>query len=124
MQDSERLAVAREDERAGIAAFRKVARRLAVVVDDRLPRLESELGAGIGLHARVAAKRKISRVAVLADDIERLAVLVLSIRSDDELARDDGMDGELEVGRDILALANGSNRPEAILKLAGGVLFA
>jgi hypothetical protein len=50
VQDSERLAVAREDKRAGIAALRKIARRLAIIVNDRLPRLKSEIGADIGFH--------------------------------------------------------------------------
>ena len=41
VQHGEPVAVAREDERARIAVVREVAGRLAVIVDDGLPGLES-----------------------------------------------------------------------------------
>lgn len=124
MQDGERVAVAREDEGARVAVVRKVARSLAIVVDGHLPGLESEVGAGIGVHARVAAQGKLGRVAVLADDVEGIAILVLRVGIDDEAASKSATDGELEVGWDRPALANGSDGPEEILELTGGVLVS
>ena len=122
MQDGETVAVAREDEGARIAVARKVARSLAIVIDDHVPGLESEVGAGIGIHTRIAAQCELSRVAVLGDDIEGLAILVLRVRIIDEAARQTAMDGELEVGWDRPAIANGSDGPEEVLKLTGVVL--
>lgn len=87
MQDGEPVAVTREDEGARIAVVRKVARSLAIVIDDHVPGLESEVGASIGIHTRIAAQCELSRVAVLSDDIEGLAILVLRVRIDDESAR-------------------------------------
>jgi hypothetical protein len=124
VQDGERVAVAREDEGARVAVVRKVARSLAIVVDDHFPGLESEVGAGIGVHARVAAQGKLGRVAVLADDVEGVAILVLRVGIDDEAASKSATDGELEVGWDRPALANGSDGPEEILELTGGVLVS
>jgi hypothetical protein len=112
VQDGERVAITRKDKRTRIAMIRKVPRSLAIVVDDDLPGLESEVGAGIGVHARVAAQGKLSRVAVLANDVEGLAILVLRIGVDDEAATKSGTDGELEVGWDLPGLANGSDGPE------------
>jgi len=122
VQDGERVAVAREDEGARVAVVRKVARSLAIVVDDHLPGLESEVGAGIGDHARVAAQGKLGRVAVLTDDVEGIAILVLRVGIDGEAASKSATDGELEVGWDRPALENGSDGPEEILELTGGVL--
>ena len=124
MQDGERVAVAREDEGARVAMVRKVARSLAIVVDDHLPGLESEVGAGIGVHARVAAQGKLGRVAVLADNVEGIAILVLRVGIDDEAASESATDGELEVDWDRPALGNGSDGPEEILELMGGVLVS
>lgn len=64
MQDGEPVARTREDERSRIAVVRKVARFLAMVIDDHVPGLESEVGAGIGLHVGIAAQCELSRVAV------------------------------------------------------------
>ncbi len=124
MQDGERVAVAREDEGARVAVDRKVARSLAIVIDDHLPGLESEVGAGIGVHARVAAQGKLGRVAVLADDVEGIAILVLRVGIDDEATSKSPTDGELEVDWDRPPLANGSDGPEEILELTGGVLVS
>ena len=124
MQDAECVAIARKDERARVAMFRKVARSLAIVVDDHLPGLESVIGADMGVHARVATQGKLGRVAVLADDVEGIAILVLCVGIDEEAASNSATDGELEVGWDRPALTNGSNRPEEILKLTGGVLVS
>jgi hypothetical protein len=103
---------------------RKVARSLAIVIDDDVPGLESEVGAGIGLHAGVATQRELSRCAVFGDDVKGLAILVLRVRIVDKAARQSAIDGELEVGWDLPALANGSDGPEAILELAGVVLVS
>ena len=124
MQDGERVAIAREDEGARVAVFRKVARSLAVVVDDHLPGLKSVVGADIGVHAGVAAQGKLGRVAVLADNVEGIAILVMCVGIAEEAASKSATDGELEVGWDRPALANGSNRPEEILELTGGVLVS
>ena len=124
MQDGEPVAVAREYERARIAVVRKVARSLAIVIDDHFPGLESEVGAYIGLHAGIAAQCELSRVAVLGDDIEGFAILVLRVGIDDEAARQCATDGELEVGWDRPALANGSDGPEEILELPNAVLVS
>lgn len=123
-QDGERVAVAREDEGARVAMLRKVARSLAIVVDDHFPGLESEVGADIGVHGRVAAQGKLGRVAVLADDVEGVAILVLRVGIDGEAASKSATDGELEVGWDRPALTNGSDGPEEILELTGGVLIS
>ena len=48
------VTVAGEDERSGIALGRKVSRALAII-DNDLAGLESELGASIGVHARIVA---------------------------------------------------------------------
>jgi hypothetical protein len=124
VQDGEPVARTREDERSRIAVVRKVARFLAMVIDDHFPGLESEVGAGIGLHAGIAAQCELSRVAVLGDDIKRLAILVLRVGIVDEAARQSAMDGELEVGWDGPALSNGSDGPEEILELTGAVLVS
>jgi hypothetical protein len=124
VQDGEPVAVAREDEGARVAVVRKVARSLAIVVDDHVPGLESEVGAGIGVHARVAAQGKLGRVAVLGDDVEGVSILVLRVGIDDEAASKSATDGELEVGWDRPALANDSDGPEEILELTGGVLVS
>ena len=124
MQDGERVAVACEDEGARIAVVRKVARSLAIVVDDHFPGLESEVGAGIDVHARVAAQVKLGRVAVLADDVEGVTILVLRVGIDDEVAGKSVADGELEASWDCPALVNGSDGPEEILELTGGVLVS
>ena len=112
VQDGERVAITRKDERTRIAMVRKVAPSLAIVVDDDLPGPESEVGASIGVHARVAAQGKLGRVAVLANDVEGIAILVLRVGVDDEAARKSGTDGELEVGWDLPGLAKGSEGPE------------
>ena len=112
VQDGERVAITRKDKRTRIAMVRKVPRSLAIVVDDDLPGLESEVGAGIGVHARVAAQGKLGRVAVLANDVEGCAILVLRIGVDDEAARKSGTDGQLEVGWDLPGLAKGKGGPE------------
>lgn len=103
---------------------RKLARSLAIVVDDHLPGLKSEVGAGIGIHARVAAQGKLGRVAILADNVEGIAILVLRVGIDDKAASKSVMDGELEVGWDHPALVNSSDRPEEILELTSGVLVS
>ena len=124
MQDGERVAAACEDEGARIAVVRKVARSLAIVVDDHFPGLESEVGAGIGFHARVAAQGKLGRVAVLADDVEGVAILVLRVGIDDVVAGKSVTDGELEASWDCPALVNGSDGPEEIPEPTGGVLVS
>ena len=124
MQDSEPVAVAREDESARIAVVRKVARSLAIVIYDHVPGFESLVGAGIGLHAGIAAQCKLRRVAVLGDDIEGLAILALRVGIGGEAARQSATDGELEVGWDRPALANGSYGPKEILELTDAVLVS
>jgi len=125
VQDGERVAVTREDEGARVAVVRKVARSLAIVVDDHLPGLKSEISAGIGVHARVAAQGKLGRVAILADDVEGIAILVLRVGIVDKaVSTKSATDGELEVGWDCPAIANGSDGPEKILELTGGVLVS
>jgi hypothetical protein len=124
VQDGEPVARTREDERSRIAVVRKVARFLAMVIDDLFPGLESEVGTGIGLHGGIAAQCELSRVAVLGDDIKRLAILVLRVGIVDEATRQSAMDGELEVGWDRPALSNGSDGPEEILELTGAVLVS
>jgi hypothetical protein len=103
---------------------RKVARSLAIVVDDHFPGPGSEVSAGIGVHARLAAQGKLGRVAVLADDVEGLAILVLRVGIDDEAARKSATDRGLEVGWDHPAIANSSDGPEEILELTGSVLVS
>jgi hypothetical protein len=95
-----------------------------MVIDDHFPGLESEVGAGISLHAGIAAQCEHSRVAVLGDDIKRLAILVLRVVIVDEAARQSAIDGELEAGWDGPTLANGSDGPEEILELTGAVLVS
>ena len=124
MQDGKRVAVAGEDEGARVAVVRKGARSPAIVVEDHIPGLESEVGAGIGIHAGVAAQGKIGCVAVLADDVEWFAILVLRVRIDDEAASKSATDRELEVGWDLPALATGSCGPEEVLELINGVLVS
>ena len=124
VQDAECIAIAREDEGARVAMFRKGARSLAIVVDDHLPGLKSVIGADISVHTGVAAQSKLGRVAVLADDVEGIAILVLCVGIDEEATSKSATDGELEVGWDRPALTNGSNRPEEILELTGGVLVS
>lgn len=124
VQDGERVTIAREDEGARVAVVRKVARSLTIVVDDHLPGLESKVSADIGVHARVAAQGKFGCGAVLADDEEGIAVLVLRVGIGDEAASKSSTDRELEVVWDCLALANGSDGPEEFLKLTGGVLVS
>jgi len=124
VQDGKRVAIAREDEGARVTVVRKVPRSLAIVVDDNLPGLESEVSAGIGVHARVAAQGKLGCVAVFADNVEGIVILVLCVGIDDEVVSKSVMDGELEVGWDCPALANGSDGPEEILELTGSVLVS
>ena len=124
MQDGERVAVASEDEGARVAVVRKGARSPAIVVEDHIPGLESEVGAGIGVHAGVAAQGKLGRVAVLADDVEWFAIFVLRVGIGDEAASKSATDRELEVGWDCPALATCSNGPEEILELNDGVLVS
>ena len=123
VQHGERVAVSREDQGARVTVIREVARGLAIVVHDDLPGLEPEVGAGIGVHTRVAAQRKLGRVAVFGNDIEGLAVFVLRIGIDDETARKSTTDGELEIGWDRSALTNGSDGPEEILELTSSILI-
>jgi len=123
VQDGERISIAREDKRTRISMVRKVIQILAIVIHDDLPGLLSEVGAGIGIHSRVPAQRKLGRVAVLGNDIEGLAVLVLRIGIDDGTTRKSTTDGELEIGWDRPALTNGSERPEEILELTSGILI-
>ena len=101
--------------------FCEVAGSQAVVVDGHFPGLDSGVGADIGVHARVAAHCELGRVAVLADDEERVAILVLRVGIDGEAPRKSATDGELEVGWDRPAIANGSDGPEEILELTGSV---
>ena len=82
VQYGEHVAVAREDKGSRITVVGKIARGLAVVMYDDLPGLESELGAGIALHARIAAQGRLGRVAVLAGDVEEIAVLVHRVEID------------------------------------------
>ena len=74
------------------------------------------------IHAGIVSQRKLGGIAILADDVKGLSVLVLGIGVDDEAARHSAKDGELEIGWDRLVLANGSDWPEAILELTDGVL--
>ena len=124
VQDGESVTVAREDEGARVAVVRKITRSLVVVIDRHLPGLESEVGADIGVHARVAAQGKLGRGAVFADNVEGFAILVLRVGIDDEAASKSATDGQLEVGWDRPAVTNGSDRPEEILELSGGVLVS
>ena len=119
MQDAKRVAVARKDKGARVAMLRKVARSLAIVVDDHLPGLESVVGADIGVHAGVAAQGKLGCVAVLANNVEGIAILVLCVGIDKEAASKSATDGKLEVGWDRPALGNGSNRPKEIRRCTG-----
>ena len=122
VQHGERVAVAREDKGSRITVAGKITRGLAVVVYDDLPGLESELWADIALHARIAAQGKLGRVAVLADDVKGIAVLVHRVGIEDAGARKNGTDGELETGWDLSALANGIEGPEVVFELTGRVL--
>jgi len=124
VQDGQRVAVAGEDEGARVTVVRKVASSPAIVVDNHVPGLESEIGAGISVHAGVAAQGKLGRVAVLADDVEWFAILVLRVRIDDEAASKSATDRELEIGWDLPTLATGSCGPEEILELTNGVLVS
>ena len=56
---------------------------------------------------------KLSSIPVLGNDIQQLAVLVLCVGIDNEVARKSATDGELETGGNRPALANGSNGPSA-----------
>ena len=98
---------------------RKVPQSLAIVVDDDLPGLESEVGASVGLHARITTQGKLSRITVLADDIKRLAVFVLCVGIDYEASRKSATDGELEVRWDCLVAANSIDGPKAVFELTG-----
>ena len=124
VQDGEPVAVAREDERARIAAVRKVARSLTVVVEGHFPRLESEFRRDIGCHTRVAAQGKFGRVAVLANNVEGVAVLVLRVGIGEVAASENTADGELKAGWDPPALADGSDGPKEPPELTGGALVS
>lgn len=124
MQHGERVAVAGEDEGARVAAGREITGGLTVVVDNHLPRLDSKLGAGVTLHARVATQGELGRVAVFPDDIQGIAVLVVRVGVEDAATSKDGLDGELETGRDPSALANALEGPESVLELASRVLIS
>jgi hypothetical protein len=124
VQDGKPVARAREDESTRVTVVRKVARILAIVVDDHVPGLESKVGAGISLHAGIAAQCELSCAAVLGDDVKGVAVLVLRVGIVDEAARQSASDGELEVGWDVSVLANGSDGPEEILEFTGAVLVS
>ena len=102
----------------------KISRRQVVVIDDHLLGLESEVGTDIGLHTGVAAQGELSRIAILGDDVERLAVLVLRVGIDDEATRQSATDGELEGVWELPALTNGSDGPETILELKVAVLVS
>lgn len=121
VQYGERVAVAREDKGSRITVVGKIARALAVVVYDDPPGLESEFGAGIALHARIATQGILGGVAVLADDVEGIAVLVHRVGIEDAEARKNGTDGELETGWDLSAIGNGIEGPEVVFELTGRV---
>jgi len=124
VQDGKPVARAREDDRARVAVVRKVTRILAIVIDDHVPGLDSEVGARISLHAGIAAQCELSGAAVLGDDVKGFAILVLRVGIVDEAARQSASDGELEVGWDVPVLANGSDGPEEIFELTGAVLVS
>ena len=124
VQDGEPVARAREDKRARVTMVRKVARILAIVIDDHVSGLESKVGGGISLHAGIAAQCELSRAAVLGDDVKGVTVLVLRVGTVDETARQSASDGELEVGWDVPVIANGSDGPEEILEFTGAVLVS
>ena len=124
MQDGKPVARACEDKRTRVTVVRKVAMLLAIAIDDHVPGLESEVGAGISLHAGITAQCELSRAAVFGDDVKRLAILVLRVGTVDEAARQSASDGELEVGWDVPALTNGSDGPEEILEVTGAVLVS
>lgn len=123
MKHREPAAVAGEDEGSGVSVVGEIAGCLAVVVNDDLPRLHPELGAGVALHAGVAAQGEFCRVSVLAHHILRVAILVERVGVEDAAARKDGLDGELETGWDPPILTNALEGPEPVLELAGRVLI-
>lgn len=100
MQQGKRIAVARKNKRSRVPIIRKVAKSLVIVIDDHLPRLESEVGADIGVHARVAAQGKLGRVAVLAHDVQGIAILVLCVGIAEAATSKSATDGKLPVGWD------------------------
>lgn len=127
MEHGEPVAVASEDKGARIAMVGEIARgltslSLGIIVHHDLPGLDPELVAGVPVHTRVASQGKIGGIAVFSNDIERLTVLILGVWIEDEATRESTRDGELEVGRDGLALASGVDRPEEIFEFAGGEL--
>lgn len=124
VQDSERISLAREDKRTRVSWARKVTEISPVVIHGDIPRLFSELGAGIGFHSRVPTKRKPGHAAVLGNNIERITVLVLRIGIDDETTRKSTTDGELGLGWEPLVLTSSRKWPEAIREISRGILMA
>lgn len=56
--------------------------------------------------------------------MEGLSILALCVGVSDKAVRRSTTDGELEVGWDLPALANGIDGPEEILELSGAVLIS
>ena len=124
MQDGDGVAIAGDDQRAGVAVVTEVARGLAVVEDGDFLGLDTKVVAGVGFELRVAAERQVRPAPVLGDDVQRLAVLVYGVGSDDEAMRQDAGDGELEVLGDALVAADGNVGPEEVLELPRVVSIA
>ena len=68
------------------------------------------------------AQGKLGCAAVLANDVEGIAILVHRVGIEDVEARKNGMDGELETGWDLSALANSIKGPEVVFELTSRVL--
>jgi len=117
VQDGDGVAIAGDDQRAGVAVVTEVARGLAVVEDGDFLGLDTKVVAGVGFELRVAAERQVRPAPVLGDDVQRLAVLVYGVGSDDEVMRQDAGDGELEVLGDSLVTTDGNVGPEEVLEL-------
>ena len=105
MEDSEHTTIASEDERAGVALCGEVAGRLTILVNCHFHRLFTKLIAKIRLQSGIASHRKVSRVAILPDDVNGIPILVETVGHRKVLALDNTMypeqaiDGELDPGR-------------------------
>lgn len=92
VEDGKHTTNTRPDERTGIALCREVAEGLVVVEDRHFDGLFAEFVTEISFESRVSSYGQVSSVAILADDVNGISVLVKTVGISYELAFNNTLD--------------------------------
>jgi len=125
VKDGQHAPITSKDQRARVALGREVARSLAIVVHGRFNRLcTTRLITDVCLQPRITSNGEVGGVAVLANNMDGMPILIEAIRANKEIARNSAPDPELAVEGELDARPIGIVWPKHLVKFVGSKLVS